>query len=200
MSLVENDPILGWFWEFPTLIVAILATMAGCWMIWVIEFFRWTTDHRRPPYGLVIFRWRSNFIGDLFFLTGAVTILDVIYSKVEVDSSFFTDTGFFVITAFLGLVAAIAFVIIENKDPQGYGNPYVKQFNLNRVYHFGYFALMVYIFLGYLRLLFYWERPILLLFATACYLGWAMTIYLDGKSENGIWLKVVRDSGKRRYL
>ncbi len=201
MSLVKRDFLLEWLWDQPTVVVLIITAMVGTWAIWVIEYFRSQFDHDRPPYGLTIFRWRSNFIGDLFFLTGAVTIMDIIYSKVVVSSSFFTGSWFFLMAACFGLASASTFLMVENKDPKGYGNLGVKRFNWNRVYHFGYVTLMVYIFLGYLRLLFYGEQLLLVALTAVCYLGWAfVTIYLDSKGANRIWEKVTSSTGRSKYL
>ena len=203
MSLVENDFLLGWLWDQPTMAVAALMVFA-VWVLWAIKAIRANFDPEYPPYGLSIFKWLSNFVGDPIFLTGAATTIASYYSEVRVDPSPLTSIWFFVVCALISVAGALRFIVMENNDPQGYGQPDVKRFTADRAYHFGFYVLNVYIFLGFLRSFIYWEQVGLMALTILFYLGWAATIYLDGrwsgKQENPAWRFVTKKTGRAKYL
>lgn len=187
MSLIERD-LFKWFWELPLWLIGLITILGSFGAIYLIELYRSFKDDSRLPWGLSVFHWTTNFVGDPVFITGILIGLALFYSRVRVGESIWTSRGFSISQLILGLTLAVAFIAMEEMAgsfPPGH------KWNVNRVYHFFLFAFFATQLIGGLRILWYGiiegqERGlaviILLLFA-----GYATAFVIDGKGWNPWW-------------
>lgn len=185
--------------------VFLTAAFLGTGVIWLIELYRSLPfkdpQGKRPPYGLAIFRWRTNWQGDLVFLPATLAVISVYYSRMEVASSFWTSGAFFILPLLVGVAVTIAFILLEELKKEG-AYPAGKKINVNRVYHTVYFCWTTYMLAGFIiRWFVYREEGLLLVLALTCFSLWVWNLAKDGGEPNFIWKKVTTAyPGRKTYL
>ena len=186
MALVKED-LFRFFWEQPVLLAGLMAFLAGPVAIYVIEFGRALFNPTRPPWGLAIFRWASVWLGDSL-LALAIGVIALYYSRVLVEDSIWTGRGFSIFSLLLGLALSIGFIIFE--ESVGI-YPTELKININRVYHFFYFAWMAGMLVGATRIIGYGvvggqERGLALAAALLVFL-YFITVGIDALDKSPLW-------------
>lgn len=202
MSLVEND-MFQFYWNMPPSMVFLATALLGTGAIWLIELYRCLPfkDPRktRPPLGLAIFRWRTNWQGDLVFLPATVTLISVYYDRMEVSSSFWTSGSFFILPLLVGVSVTTVFILME-ESKKAY--PTGKKININRVYHSVYFCWMAYMLAGFaIRWFVYREEVPFLIVALGSFSLWVRNLVDDGREPNFLWKKITKAyPGRKTHL
>ena len=143
MSLTENDPLniflsLEWFWVWGIAMLISLPTF------WLIDLVSARFDKRIHPWLGTWIRWPSNWIGDLFCLTGAVVFATWLYHNARVaENSWITSEWVWIGSAVAGFLTPVVFITVEERWWKSYQGS--DKWSVSRIYHSAYMAFMAYI-------------------------------------------------------
>jgi len=163
---------------------------AGLWFL--VEAPRSYFDGRRPPWGLAIFRWNTNWLGDLLCLSAMTGAIAVYYQqfggpqpRAESDE---------IVWVAVGIATTVSFLFILFEELAGSYAVRADKFNANRLYHLVYFWVMVYLAstaLTRFAIIGPGEAQTAVVVAFVAGAGWVATFVADTLGiENFIWLGV----------
>lgn len=151
MSLTENDP-LEFLWKFHPVVVGVVVALFCMGILYLVEVGRYLADPTRLPWGLAIFRWNSNWLGELFLIPIAISFMAAYYQRVQVEPSFWTSPTFFILCWIVALIYVFVFVTLENTSADF---PPGERLNANRIWHVLYSVPLMAIMVGGTRLIGY---------------------------------------------
>lgn len=181
-------------WD-PLVVFLVFSSAVG--ILWLIEFSRSYFDEaRRPPYGLAIFRWNTNWLGDSLGLPLAMAGIALFYQKVRtVEENWFVN-GWWISLAALLVAVAITLLFVGKEEVEG-AYQGADKWSANRLFHTPFFGLMVFLLFDFvLRFIALWAigfegGSLGMLMVVVGFSLWFICFVADGAGiKNPIWQRI----------